>query len=106
MKIRYLIAAIASLSVSATAFAAGEGEALFNKNKCSTCHKLDKKTVGPSLKDLSAKYAGDKEAQARLEKKVRAGGGGVWGSVPMPRTPSSVNDEEIKTTVEWMLSHK
>lgn len=106
MKTRYLIAMLAALSVSATAFAAADGEALFNKNKCSTCHKLDNKTVGPTLKAISAKYAEDKDAPARLEKKVRAGGGGVWGSVPMPRTPSSVSDEEIKATVAWMLSHK
>lgn len=106
MKTRYLIAMLAALSVSATAFAAADGEALFNKNKCSTCHKLDTKTVGPTLKAISAKYAEDKDAPARLEKKVRAGGGGVWGSVPMPRTPSSVSDEEIKATVAWMLSHK
>lgn len=106
MKTRYLIAVIAALSVSATAFAAADGEALFNKIKCGTCHKLDNKTVGPTLKAISAKYAEDKDAPARLEKKVRAGGGGVWGTMPMPRTPSSVSDEEIKAAVAWMLTHK
>jgi cytochrome c len=106
MKTRYLVAMIAAMSVSATAFAAADGEALFNKNRCSSCHKLDTKTVGPTLKAISAKYAEDKDVPARLEKKVRAGGGGVWGSIPMPRTPSSVSDEEIKTIVEWILSHK
>lgn len=107
MKTRYLVAVIAALLVSATAFAAGDGEALFNKNKCNTCHKLDKKAVGPALKDISAKYAQDKDAPARLEAKVRAGGAGVWGSVPMPRIPASTaSDEEVKVMVAWMLSHK
>jgi cytochrome c len=107
MKTRYLIAMMAALSVSATAFAAADGEALFNKNKCGTCHKLENKTVGPTLKAISAKYAGDKDAPARLEAKVRAGGAGVWGSVPMPRIPAStVSDEEVKVIVAWMLSHK
>ncbi len=106
MKTRYLVAMIVTLSASATAFAAGDGEALFNKNKCSTCHKLDKKTIGPTLKEISAKYAGDKDAPARLEKKVRTGGSDVWGTVPMPRTPVAVSDEEIKIMVAWMLSHK
>ncbi|MBI3480938.1 MAG: c-type cytochrome [Nitrosomonadales bacterium] len=105
MNAHYTIAMMAALAVSASAFAAADGEALFNKNKCSTCHKLDNKTVGPTLKDIAAKYAGDKDAPAKLEAKVRSGGGGVWGSVPMPRTPAAVSDEEIKTTVAWMLSH-
>jgi cytochrome c len=107
MKIRYLIAMLAVLSVSASAFAAADGEALFNKNKCNSCHKLDAKAVGPSLKDMSAKYAADKDVPAKLEAKVRAGGAGVWGTVPMPRIPAStVSDEEVKVIVAWMLSHK
>jgi cytochrome c len=106
MKTRYLIAMIAALSVSATAFAADDGEALFTKNKCNSCHKVDSKAVGPALKDIAAKYAADKEAPAKLEKKVRAGGGGVWGSMPMPKTPSSASDADIKTMVAWVLSHK
>ena len=106
MKISYLVAMAVALSVSAAAFAADDGEALFKKNKCSVCHKLEDKTVGPTLKAIAAKYADDKEAQATLEKKVRTGGVGVWGKMPMPRTPAAVSDEEIKTMVEWMLSHK
>ena len=106
MKTRYLIAMIAALSVSATAFAADEGEALFTKNKCSTCHKPDSKAVGPSIKDIAAKYAADKEAAAKLEKKVRAGGAGSWGTMPMPKTPASASDADIKTMVAWVLSHK
>jgi cytochrome c len=106
MKARYLIAVIASMSISSIALAADDGEALFTKNKCSSCHKLDNKTVGPALKDIAAKYAGDKEAPAKLEKKVRAGGTGVWGTMPMPRTPAAVSDDEIKTMVAWVLSHK
>jgi cytochrome c len=106
MKARYLIAVIASMSISSITLAADDGEALFTKNKCSSCHKLDNKTVGPALKDIAAKYAGDKEAPAKLEKKVRAGGTGVWGTMPMPRTPAAVSDDEIKTMVAWVLSHK
>ena len=106
MKANYMMALMAALAISTNALAASDGEAVFNKSKCSTCHKLDNKTVGPTLKDIAAKYAGDKDAAAKLEKKVRSGGSGVWGSVPMPRTPSSVSDEEIKTAVAWVLSHK
>jgi cytochrome c len=107
MRIRYLVSMIAALSAPVIAFAAGDGEALFNSKKCNTCHKLDAKAVGPSLKAISAKYAEDKDAPAKLETKVRAGGSGVWGTVPMPKIPiTTVSDEEVKTIVAWMLSHK
>jgi cytochrome c len=106
MKARNLIAMIAVLSVSATAFAADDAEALFTKSKCSSCHKVDKKTIGPALKDIAAKYAGDAEAQAKLEKKVRSGGAGVWGTMPMPRMSATVSDADIKTLVAWVLSQK
>ncbi len=106
MKTRYLIAVIAALSVSASAFAAADGEALFKSKNCNVCHKLDSKTVGPALKAISAKYVTDKEAPARLAAKVRAGGVGVWGSIAMPKAASSVSDEEIKTIVEWILARK
>lgn len=105
MKTRYLIALIAALTVASAAFAADEGEALFNKSKCAACHKLSDKTVGPTLKEMAAKYAGNKEAVATLEKKVRTGGVGVWGNMPMPRTPATVTDAEITTIVAWMLAH-
>jgi cytochrome c len=105
MKTCHLIAMIAALSVSATAFAA-DGEALFKKNNCSMCHKLDNKTVGPALKAISAKYADDKDAVTKLMSKVRTGGVGVWGTTAMPPVAKSVSDEDIKTTVEWILSRK
>jgi cytochrome c len=97
---------IAAMAASPGAFAATDDvEALFNKSKCGACHKLDSKTVGPTLKDIAAKYAGDKNAAAMLEKKVRAGGVGVWGNMPMSRTPATVTDAEIKILVAWMLAH-
>lgn len=105
MKIRYLAAA-AALSVSTAAFAAGDGEALFKKNSCSSCHDAARKMVGPSLMDIAAKYRGDKNAQARLEAKVRNGGTGSFGTLPMPATPRTIGDGDIKTMVAWILSQK
>lgn len=106
MKIRYLIAAAAALSLSTTAFASDNGEASFKKSSCVSCHQQDKKSVGPSLKDISAKYAADKGAQAKLEAKVRTGGSGSFGSMPMPATPKTVADADIKAMVTWILSLK
>lgn len=106
MKTCYVIAMTAALSVSATAFAAGEGEAMFKKNNCGSCHAVDKKTVGPSLVDIAAKHKGDKGAQATLEAKVRSGGKGTFGPIPMPPTANTVSDGDIKTMVTWILGLK
>ncbi len=70
---------------------------------CLACHAIDKKLVGPSYKDIAAKYKGDKNAQAMLVKKVREGGVGVFGQIPMPANPQ-VNEQEAQTLVKWILS--
>jgi len=105
MSIRYLTILAAGLVFAGNAFA-GDGEALAKKSNCTTCHAVDKKGVGPSFKDIAAKYKDDKGAQASLEKKVRSGGGGVWGKMPMPATAKSVSDDDIKSIVQWVLSVK
>jgi cytochrome c len=61
--------------------------------------------VGPSLKAVAKKYAGDKDAPAALATKIREGGGGVWGAVPMPANPQ-VNEAEAKKLAAWILSLK
>ncbi|SEL04049.1 c-type cytochrome [Nitrosovibrio tenuis] len=72
---------------------------------CTNCHTVDKKLVGPALKDIAAKYKDDPGAQARLEERVKKGSNGVWGPVPMPPN-SNVSDANIKTLVTWILSLK
>lgn len=84
---------------------ANDGLALAQKNACLACHQVDKKVVGPAYKDVAAKYKGDKTAEAKLVKKVKEGGKGVWGEIPMPPNPQ-VKDEDIKTIVHWILSLK
>ncbi len=106
MKLVHLLAMTAALSVSATAFASDEGEAIFKKSNCTTCHSAAKKIVGPALNSIAAKYANDKGAQARLEKKVRNGGSGSFGAMPMPATGKNVSDADISTVVTWVLQHK
>lgn len=106
MKAGYLIAIAAALSISATAFAASDAETLFNRSNCGACHSVASASVGPSLKEISSKYAHVKGAQAQLEAKVRNGGKGSFGSMPMPATPKTVSDENIKSIVQWILSQK
>lgn len=82
-----------------------KGEALAKANNCLGCHAVDKKLVGPSYQDVAKKYKGDGEAEAKLIKKVKEGGKGVWGPIPMPPNSPKVNDADIKTLVEWVLAH-
>lgn len=80
-------------------------EDLAKKHNCFACHSVDKKVVGPAYKDVAAKYRGDKNAPAKLFEKVKKGGAGVWGPVPMPPN-SQVPDADIKKLVAWILSLK
>jgi cytochrome c len=80
-------------------------EALASKSGCLACHAVDKKVVGPSYKEVAAKYRNDKGAAAKLEKKIKEGGQGVWGAVPMPPN-AQVSDADIKALVKWILSLK
>lgn len=103
MKKVLLTAVAAGLSLmSAGAFANAD---LAKAKNCLACHAPDKKLVGPSYKEVATKYANDKDAVAKLTKKVREGGVGVWGQVPMPANPQ-VNEAEATTLVKWVLSQK
>ena len=82
-----------------------DGQALATKHACMACHKVDAKLVGPALKDVAAKYKGDKTAEAKLVKKVKEGGTGVWGTIPMPPN-AQVPDADIKAIVQWILAIK
>nr|WP_041377299.1 c-type cytochrome [Polaromonas naphthalenivorans] len=78
---------------------------LATAKNCMACHAVDKKLVGPAYKDVAAKYAGQKDAAAKLEAKVLKGGSGVWGPVPMPAN-AQVNPDEAKKLVAWILAQK
>jgi cytochrome c len=81
---------------------AAKAKQLAQKYNCPACHAVDKKLVGPSYDDVAKKYKGDSGAEAKLIAKVKAGGSGVWGQIPMP--PNNVPDADVKTLVEWILS--
>jgi len=78
---------------------------LLQKHACLACHAVDKKLVGPSYKEVAAKYAADKGALGALVMKVKAGGQGVWGQVPMPPN-SQVSDADLQAMVRFILAQK
>ncbi len=100
------VAAAGSMLVAGQAGAAdaAAAQALAQKSGCLACHSIDKKVLGPAYKDVAAKYKGDKTAEAKLITKVKVGGSGVWGPMPMPGNSPQVKDADIKTIVEWILS--
>ena len=89
-------------TASAAPKAAGPAD-LFKKENCSACHAPAAKLVGPSIADVANKYKGVANAQAMLEKKVKAGGAGVWGAIPMP-AQTQLSDADNKILVQWMLN--
>lgn len=96
-----VIAAAAALAL--TAGVASADQALAQKSACMSCHQIDKKVVGPALKDVAKKYKGDAKAEEHLFNVIKKGGKGVWGPVPMPPHPQ-VSDENAKKLVKWVLS--
>jgi len=98
------VLAAASLAVASSALA-DELEDLMKKYGCNACHSEDKKVIGPSYKDVAAKYKGDASAVAKLSEKVKKGGSGVWGPVPMPAN-NQVSEADAKKLAAWVLSTK
>jgi cytochrome c len=79
-------------------------EAIAKGAGCNMCHAMDKKMMGPSYKDIAAKYKGDASAPDKVAERVRNGSKGVWGPAAMPPTPTSkLNDNDLKAVVGWML---
>ena len=97
-----VISALVATAVLASAPAMANLE-LAKKSNCMACHQVDKKLVGPSYQDVAKKYAADKGAEAKLADKVKKGGSGVWGPVPMAPNPQ-ISDADIKTLVKWVLA--
>lgn len=78
------------------------GAALAQQRACTACHAVDKKVVGPAFKDVAKKYKGNAAAEQALASKVKKGGGGVWGNIPMPA--NNVTEAEAKQLVQWVLA--
>ncbi len=100
MHIKHLSALALALLIAPAAQASDE---LAKKYNCLACHQVDKKVIGPSYQDVAAKYKGQADAPVKLAAKVKAGGVGVWGQIPMPPNPT-VPDADMTTLVAWILA--
>ena len=100
----FALSALVSTAICAAgAHAAPDMQALAEKSGCFSCHSVQNKIVGPAFVDVAAKYRGDADATARLAQKVRDGGKGVWGRIPMPPHPD-LKEDEARKLVAWVLS--
>ncbi len=94
----------AAAAPAAPAAASNDPAALAQAKGCMACHQVAVKVVGPAYKDVAAKYKGTAGALDTLVAKVKAGGSGNWGQIPMPPQGATSTDEELKTIVKWVLS--
>jgi cytochrome c len=99
MLIKYVSALALALMIAPAAQASEE---LAKKYNCLACHQADKKLVGPAYKDVAAKYKGQADAPALLAEKIKKGGVGVWGQIPMPPNPN-VPDADVEILAAWIL---
>lgn len=102
MKRSLLVVVAMSALASSSAMASAD---LAKAKNCMACHAVANKLVGPAFKDVAAKYAGQKDAEAKLTAKVLKGGSGAWGAVPMPANPQ-VSEAEAQTLIKWVMAQK
>jgi len=100
---RAAVAVCAVLAAGTAAHAQSVGEDLAQGKACLACHQVDSKRVGPPLRSVAERYAGQSEAVQYLAGKIRGGSRGAWGSVPMP-AQSQVTEEQARQLAQWVLS--
>ena len=100
-----LASALLAIGNAQAALDTAAAEAMMKKDGCAACHAVDKKLIGPAYLEVAAKYKDDKDAAAKLVKKVKEGGSGAWGQVPMPPNPTAP-DADVKSLVAWILTLK
>ena len=99
------LAAAALAAFAATPARAQNVDDLLKKYACLSCHAVDKPLVGPPYKEIAKKYGGQQDAQAKLVEKIKKGGVGAWGQIPMPPN-ASVPDADLNAMVKWILAQK
>ena len=95
-------AAAAAAPRPAAASPAAAALALVQKNNCMVCHNVDVKVVGPAFRDIAAKHGARPDAEAYLAAKIKSGGQGIWGAIPMPA--QTLPDGEAKLIAQWLAT--
>ena len=83
-----------------------KGQVIAERNQCLGCHAKEKKIIGPSFKRVAQRYTNTEATMVYLTNKIKNGGGGVWGVVPMPSNKNNITDEEIRLIIQWIFTLK
>ena len=101
MKVAIIGFAVAGLLVSGTAFASEE---LAKKSNCILCHQLDKKGMGPAMKEVAKKYKADADGAKKIEGVIKNGSKGAWGENSVMAAQAQVNEADAQALAKWILS--
>ncbi|MFA9273801.1 MAG: c-type cytochrome [Candidatus Aquirickettsiella gammari] len=96
-------AATAPAAPAKEAAAVNDVKPLLSKNSCTACHGLKNKVVGPGFNEIAAKYKTKADAESYLAEKIKAGGSGVWGAIPMP-PQAQLKDADVKAIAAWIVA--
>lgn len=72
---------------------------------CTGCHAVDGKLVGPSFREVARRFGSEPGGDARVARRIRDGGAGDWGAIPMPPHPA-INDAELRSLVAWVFAQR
>ncbi len=97
-----ILAAVMAAACASQAGAA-DGPAMAKSNQCTVCHATESRQVGPSFKEIAAKYKDDAKAADKLSASIKGGSNGIWGAVPMPPN-GAVSDADAHALAAWILS--
>lgn len=96
-----------TVSLAAALLVSGQAYAdlgLAKKSGCMACHSLEKKVVGPAWNAVAEKYKGTADGRSIIISKIKSGGKGNWGAVPMPAYSPRVSDADIEKLADYILS--
>jgi cytochrome c len=96
-------AVLTVFSGAALAQNAAAAKTIASKNACLACHAVDKKLVGPAFKEVAAKHKGQADALEKVSARIKSGGAGMYGPVPMP-AQAQLKDDELKLLAGWILA--
>jgi len=103
MLIAAAAAAAATVALPAHALDAAAAKTLATQSACMACHAVDRKLVGPAFKDVAAKHKGQADALDKVAARIKSGGSGMYGPVPMPPQPA-LKDDQLKLLAAWVLA--
>jgi cytochrome c len=103
----YILKCVVGIGVGlniASASEVSEGRDIARKNLCLGCHAETKKVVGPAFMEIAKRYDSSPASYTYLSRRIKEGGVGVWGAIPMPANKNNITDKEVNLVIQWIFS--